>query len=62
MENNQIRPAFWRNYFGCVMGNRLEGTVEIGERVTFQNTVTEMHMDDGGDLAEQAERCQETQR
>ena len=35
MENNQIRPAFWRNYSGCVMGNRLEGVGETGERVTF---------------------------
>ena len=34
MENNQIRPAFWRNYSGCVMGNRLEGEVRL-ERVTF---------------------------
>ena len=60
MENNQIRLAFWRNYSGCVMGNR--GVGETGERVTFQKTVTEIYMDDGGDLAEQTERCEETQR
>ena len=43
MENNQIRPAFWRNYSDCVMGNRLEEAVEIGERVTLEHCDRNLH-------------------
>lgn len=43
MENNQIRPAFWRNYSGCVMGNRLEGVGETGEGNFLEDCDRNLH-------------------